>query len=52
MLQQPQAVLPAAMRIAMVAPPWFELPPAGYGGIESIVADLVDQLAERGTKSP
>lgn len=48
MLQQPQAVVPAALRIAMVAPPWFELPPAGYGGIESIVADLVDQLAERG----
>jgi glycosyltransferase involved in cell wall biosynthesis len=48
MLQQTSAVLPAAMRVAMVAPPWFELPPVGYGGIESIVADLVDQLAERG----
>jgi glycosyltransferase involved in cell wall biosynthesis len=48
MLQQGQAVLPAALRIAMVAPPWFELPPAGYGGIESLVADLVDQLADRG----
>jgi glycosyltransferase involved in cell wall biosynthesis len=48
MLQQAKAVLPATMRIAMVAPPWFELPPVGYGGIESIVADLVDQLAERG----
>lgn len=48
MLQQAQPVLPATLRIAMVAPPWFELPPAGYGGIESIVADLVDQLAERG----
>jgi glycosyltransferase involved in cell wall biosynthesis len=36
------------LRIAMVAPPWFELPPRGYGGIESVVADLVDQLADRG----
>jgi glycosyltransferase involved in cell wall biosynthesis len=38
----------AALRIAMVAPPWFELPPAGYGGIESVVADLVDGLVDRG----
>jgi glycosyltransferase involved in cell wall biosynthesis len=37
-----------SLRIAMVAPPWFELPPCGYGGIESVVADLVDQLSERG----
>jgi glycosyltransferase involved in cell wall biosynthesis len=36
------------LRIAMVAPPWFELPPVGYGGIESVVADLVDALVERG----
>jgi glycosyltransferase involved in cell wall biosynthesis len=41
---------PAAegLRIAMVAPPWYELPPRGYGGIESVVADLVNQLAGRG----
>ncbi len=38
----------AALRIAVVAPPWFELPPEGYGGTESVVADLVDQLVERG----
>jgi glycosyltransferase involved in cell wall biosynthesis len=36
------------LRIAMVAPPWYELPPLGYGGIESVVADLVDQLTELG----
>jgi glycosyltransferase involved in cell wall biosynthesis len=36
------------LRIAMVAPPWYELPPSGYGGIESVVADLVGQLALRG----
>ncbi|WP_432519477.1 glycosyltransferase family 4 protein [Kineococcus sp. SYSU DK006] len=37
-----------ALRIAVVAPPWFALPPRGYGGIESVVADLVDSLAARG----
>jgi glycosyltransferase involved in cell wall biosynthesis len=32
----------------MVAPPWFEVPPPAYGGIEAIVADLADDLAARG----
>ena len=36
------------LTIAMVAPPWFEVPPAAYGGIEELVADLVDGLVERG----
>lgn len=36
------------LRIAMVAPPFFELPPSGYGGIELVVADLVDSLVSRG----
>lgn len=36
------------MRIAQVAPPWVAVPPAGYGGIEWIVALLADGLAERG----
>jgi hypothetical protein len=36
------------MRIAMLAPPYFRVPPEGYGGIESMVADLVDTLVERG----
>jgi len=35
-------------RIAMVAPPWFDLPPRGYGGTETIVAALADQLVMRG----
>lgn len=39
---------PHALRIGVVAPPWFELPPVGYGGIESVVADMVDQLSQRG----
>jgi len=36
------------LRFAVVAPPWFCVPPAGYGGIEAIVAALVDGLVERG----
>ncbi|MCC5577777.1 glycosyltransferase family 4 protein [Microtetraspora sp. AC03309] len=37
-----------ALRIAMIAPPWYEVPPRGYGGIESMVADLVAGLVRRG----
>jgi glycosyltransferase involved in cell wall biosynthesis len=36
------------LRIAMVAPPWFEVPPQGYGGIEAACAGLVDRLVARG----
>lgn len=36
------------LHIAMVAPPYFTIPPEGYGGVESVVADLVDGLVERG----
>lgn len=36
------------LRIAMVAPPYFSLPPTGYGGIEAVVADLVDDLVRDG----
>jgi glycosyltransferase involved in cell wall biosynthesis len=35
------------MRIAQVAPPWLAVPPAGYGGIEWVVALLADGLVER-----
>jgi glycosyltransferase involved in cell wall biosynthesis len=37
-----------ALRIAMVAPPYFTVPPNGYGGVEAVVADLVDALVDRG----
>jgi glycosyltransferase involved in cell wall biosynthesis len=36
------------MGIALVAPPWFEVPPQGYGGIESLCGDLADGLVARG----
>ena len=36
------------LRIAMVAPPWFHVPPDAYGGIEWICSWLVDGLVDRG----
>ncbi|MEV0163618.1 glycosyltransferase [Nonomuraea fuscirosea] len=36
------------MRILMNAGPWLDVPPAGYGGIENVVATLVPALRERG----
>jgi glycosyltransferase involved in cell wall biosynthesis len=36
------------VRIAVIAPPWYTVPPSGYGGIEWVVALLADGLTERG----
>lgn len=36
------------LRIAVVAPPWFAVPPPAYGGIEAMVAAEVDGLVRRG----
>ncbi|CAM3086035.1 glycosyltransferase [Mycobacterium intermedium] len=36
------------LRIVMVAPPYFDIPPTGYGGVEAVVADLADTLVARG----
>ncbi len=36
------------MRIGMIAPPWFPLPPQRYGGIESVVSLLTEGLVARG----
>jgi glycosyltransferase involved in cell wall biosynthesis len=38
------------MHIAMIAPPYFDVPPSAYGGIETVVADLIDALVGRGHK--
>lgn len=35
-------------RIAMIAPPWYPVPPSGYGGIELVVALLVQELRAHG----
>jgi glycosyltransferase involved in cell wall biosynthesis len=36
------------MRIAILAPAWFAVPPTGYGGIEWVVALLADGLVDAG----
>src|SRR5580765_7338288 len=36
------------MRIAVVAPVWFPVPPPGYGGIELVVSLLADGLVDAG----
>ena len=36
------------LRIAILSPPWFPVPPTGYGGIEWIVSLLADGLVEQG----
>ena len=38
------------MKVAMLAPPWIEIPPPGYGGIEQVVALLAAELTERGNE--
>ena len=36
------------MKIAILAPVWFAVPPSGYGGIEWVVSLLADALADAG----
>jgi glycosyltransferase involved in cell wall biosynthesis len=36
------------MHIAEIAPPWFPIPPYGYGGIERVVYDLTEGLVAAG----
>ncbi|HEX6490537.1 MAG TPA: glycosyltransferase family 4 protein [Gaiellaceae bacterium] len=36
------------MRIAILSPPWFAVPPSGYGGIEWVVSLLADGLTDAG----
>ena len=36
------------MRIAIIAPAWFAVPPTRYGGIEWVVSILADGLVDHG----
>ncbi|SEG59012.1 Glycosyltransferase involved in cell wall bisynthesis [Nonomuraea solani] len=38
------------MKVLVNAGPWLTVPPAGYGGIENVVATLVPALRERGVQ--
>ncbi|GAA1621514.1 glycosyltransferase family 4 protein [Catellatospora bangladeshensis] len=46
--QNPSGDDATRLRIAMVAPPYFDIPPAGYGGIEAVLADLSNALVAAG----
>src|ERR1043166_5910141 len=37
-----------SLKIAMVVPPYFEIPPLAYGGLENVVADITNALVEHG----
>jgi len=41
---------PERLRIALVAPPWYSVPPLGYGGIELVVYLLAEELGRMGHK--
>ena len=36
------------LKIAIIAPTWFAVPPTGYGGIELVVSLLADGLVDAG----
>ena len=36
------------LRVALVVPPYFDVPPAAYGGVEAVVGDLADGLVGQG----
>lgn len=44
----PPTIARRPLRIAVIAPPWFSVPPRAYGGIEEMLANLVDALVDRG----
>jgi glycosyltransferase involved in cell wall biosynthesis len=39
---------PEPLRVAVLAPTWFPVPPTGYGGIEWVVSLLADGLVDAG----
>src|SRR5262249_50007701 len=41
-------LIPEKLRIAVLSPVWFPVPPTGYGGIEWIVSLLADGLVAAG----
>lgn len=47
-MEAPSGDHPSPLKIAIVAPPYFDLPPSAYGGVEAVVADLADGLIDLG----
>ena len=46
--EQPPPAAPERLSVLLVAPPWFPVPPVGYGGVEAVCGTLVDALGRRG----
>ena len=46
--EHPDLTCEVRMRVLEIAPPWFTVPPQGYGGIEQVVAQLTDGLVDAG----
>jgi glycosyltransferase involved in cell wall biosynthesis len=38
------------LRVAMIAPPWLQIPAVGYGGVEAVLDGLIKGLVKRGIK--
>ncbi|NCO66773.1 MAG: glycosyltransferase [Candidatus Aquicultor secundus] len=48
MLSSMRKIASQQLKIALIAPPWFPVPPTGYGGIELVVSILAEGLCRRG----
>ncbi|MBC7746727.1 glycosyltransferase, partial [Pedobacter sp.] len=38
------------LKIAIIAPPWLQIPPKGYGGIEMVLIGLIQGLVKKGVQ--
>jgi len=47
-LPEPRTRTDSGLRVGVVAPPWFAVPPARYGGTEAVVSLLVEGLTQAG----
>jgi glycosyltransferase involved in cell wall biosynthesis len=36
------------LRVALIVPPYYDVPPAAYGGVEAVAADLANSLVHQG----
>ncbi len=43
-----QIIIVTKIKIAMIASPWLDIPPVGYGGIENMLAKLIPRLMAAG----
>jgi glycosyltransferase involved in cell wall biosynthesis len=48
MIRESETLGTRALRVVVLAPPWFHVPPSGYGGVEEVIATLVEGLKRAG----